>query len=335
MKGETIIKIDDLSVNFYTNQRCNKALRGVSFELKQGRILGFVGESGCGKSVSANSIMGLLPSLSRIEKGSIVYEGKKGPIHIEKLPKKGSEMRKLRGGEIAMIFQDPMTALNPVFTVGYQMNEMILTHTNMTKKEATQRSIELLKEMGVPAPEQRFYEYPHEFSGGMRQRAMIAMAMACEPKVLLADEPTTALDVTIQAQIFELMLKLRDEKNMAMMLITHDMGVIAELADDVAVMYMGNIVESGTAIDVLTKPTHPYTKALLDSIPVLGCGKSQKLEPIRGTTPDPYKRPKGCQFAPRCDFACDKCLQAMPEEFSPETGHMVRCFKSEELFNGK
>jgi oligopeptide/dipeptide ABC transporter ATP-binding protein len=322
-------------VNFYTNQRCNKALRGVSFELKKGRILGFVGESGCGKSVSANSIMGLLPSLSRIESGSIVYESENGPIHIEKLPNKGSEMRKLRGGEIAMIFQDPMTALNPVFTVGYQINEMILTHTNMTKKEATKRSIELLTEMGVPAPEERFYEYPHEFSGGMRQRAMIAMAMACEPKVLLADEPTTALDVTIQAQIFELMLKLRDEKNMAMMLITHDMGVIAELADDVAVMYMGNIVESGTAIDVLTKPTHPYTKALLDSIPVLGCGKSQTLEPIRGTTPDPYKRPKGCQFAPRCDFAGEKCLQTMPDEFFPENEHMVRCFKSEELFNGK
>lgn len=335
MKGETILKIDNLDVNFYTNQRCNKALRGVSFELKKGRILGFVGESGCGKSVSANSIMGLLPDLSRIESGSIVYESKDGPVHIEKLPKKGPEMRALRGGEIAMIFQDPMTALNPVFTVGYQMNEMILTHTKMSKKEATQRSIELLKEMGVPSPEQRFYEYPHEFSGGMRQRAMIAMAMACEPKVLLADEPTTALDVTIQAQIFELMLKLRDEKNMAMMLITHDMGVIAELADDVAVMYMGNIVESGLAIDVLTKPTHPYTKALLDSIPILGCGKKQQLEPIRGTTPDPYKRPKGSQFAPRCDFAIEICMNSMPEEEYPEANHMVRCYKCKELFNGK
>ena len=335
MKGDTIVKIDNLNVNFYTNQRCNKALRGVSFELKKGRILGFVGESGCGKSVSANSIMGLLPDLSRIEEGSIVYESESGPINIEKLSKKGPEMRKLRGSEIAMIFQDPMTALNPVFTVGYQLNEMLLTHTNMNKKEATKRSIELLKEMGVPAPEERFYEYPHEFSGGMRQRAMIAMAMACEPKVLLADEPTTALDVTIQAQIFELMLKLRDEKNMAMMLITHDMGVIAELADDVAVMYMGNIVESGTAIDVLTKPTHPYTKALLDSIPVLGRGKSQKLEPIKGSTPDPYNRPKGCQFAPRCEIACQKCLESMPEELIIEDGHMVRCFRAEEIFNGK
>ena len=335
MKGDTIVKIDNLNVNFYTNQRCNKALRGVSFELKKGSILGFVGESGCGKSVSANSIMGLLPDLSRIEEGSIVYESESGPINIEKLSKKGPEMRKLRGSEIAMIFQDPMTALNPVFTVGYQLNEMLLTHTNMNKKEATKRSIELLKEMGVPAPEERFYEYPHEFSGGMRQRAMIAMAMACEPKVLLADEPTTALDVTIQAQIFELMLKLRDEKNMAMMLITHDMGVIAELADDVAVMYMGNIVESGTAIDVLTKPTHPYTKALLDSIPVLGRGKSQKLEPIKGSTPDPYNRPKGCQFAPRCEIACQKCLESMPEELIIEDGHMVRCFRAEEIFNGK
>lgn len=335
MKGDTIIKIDNLNVNFYTNQRCNKALRGVSFELKKGRILGFVGESGCGKSVSANSIMGLLPDLSRIENGSIVYESEKGPIHIENLLKKGPKMRDLRGSEIAMIFQDPMTALNPVFTVGYQLSEMLLTHTNMSKKQAKQKSIDLLKEMGVPAPDERFYEYPHEFSGGMRQRAMIAMAMACEPKVLIADEPTTALDVTIQAQIFELMLKLRDEKNMAMMLITHDMGVIAELADDVAVMYMGNIVESGTAIDVLTKPTHPYTKALLDSIPVLGRGKSQILDPIKGSTPDPYDRPKGCQFAPRCDFACEKCFNKMPDESLIEENHIVRCYKAEEIFNGK
>ncbi|MGH4036240.1 MAG: ABC transporter ATP-binding protein [Sphaerochaeta sp.] len=335
MKGDTIIEVKDLSVNFYTNLRCNKALRNVSFNLKKGRILGFVGESGCGKSVTANSIMRLLPELSRIENGSITFNRDKGPIRIDKLPKNGSEIRKLRGSDIAMIFQDPMTALNPVFTVGYQLNEMLLTHTDMSKKEATKKSIELLADMGVPAPEERFYEYPHEYSGGMRQRAMIAMAMACEPKVLLADEPTTALDVTIQAQIFELMLKLRDEKQMAMMLITHDMGVIAEMADDVVVMYMGNVVESGDAVEVLTNPIHPYTKALLDSIPVLGRGKNQKLEPIKGSTPDPFDRPKGCQFAPRCDYATQICLEEMPKEVLFNKDHKVCCFRCKEFNNGK
>ena len=324
---DTVVKVDDLYVNFYNNNRCNKVLRGVSFELKKGKILCIVGESGCGKSVTANSLMGLLPELSRIESGEIhfYYQGK--DIRIDQLKRTGKEMRSLRGSGMAMIFQDPMTALNPVFTVGYQIDEALLYHGQAkNRREADKKAVELLKYMGIPLPEQRVKEYPHQFSGGMSQRAMIAMAMSCRPKVLVADEPTTALDVTIQAQIFELMLELKDNNDTAILLITHDMGVVAELADDVAVMYMGNIVESGDARAVLTRPSHPYTKALLDSIPVLGRGKKQKLMPIKGSTPDPYDRPKGCQFAPRCPYASEECEARMPGETLIEEGHMCRCF---------
>ena len=324
---DTVVKVDDLYVNFYNNNRCNKVLRGVSFELKKGKILCIVGESGCGKSVTANSLMGLLPELSRIESGEIhfYYQGK--DIRIDQLKRTGKEMRSLRGSGMAMIFQDPMTALNPVFTVGYQIDEALLYHGQAkNRREADKKAVELLKDMGIPLPEQRVKEYPHQFSGGMSQRAMIAMAMSCRPKVLVADEPTTALDVTNQAQIFELMLELKDNNDTAILLITHDMGVVAELADDVAVMYMGNIVESGDARAVLTRPSHPYTKALLDSIPVLGRGKKQKLMPIKGSTPDPYDRPKGCQFAPRCPYASEECEARMPGETLIEEGHMCRCF---------
>lgn len=326
-KQDVVVKVDDLHVNFYNNSRCNRVLRGVSFELKKGKIMCIVGESGCGKSVTANSIMGLLPDLSRIEQGSITFNYKDQDIRIDQLNRKGKEMRKLRGEGMAMIFQDPMTALNPVFTVGSQINEALLYHGGASsKREATDKSIQLLKEMGIPLPEQRVKEYPHQFSGGMCQRAMIAMAMSCRPKVLIADEPTTALDVTIQAQIFELMLDLKENNDTAILLITHDMGVVAELADDVAVMYMGNIVESGDARTVLTNPSHPYTKALMDSIPVLGRGKSQKLEPIKGSTPDPYNRPKGCQFAPRCAYATKECEESMPPERVLDEGHICRCY---------
>ena len=208
---------------------------------------------------------------------------------------------------------------------------MIQAHTDLRKKAATKKSIGLLTDMGVPLPEQRVHEYPHQFSGGMRQRAMIAMAMACAPEILIADEPTTALDVTIQAQIFELMLELKETEHMAILLITHDMGVVAEMADDVAVMYMGNMVESGTVQQILNSPSHPYTIALLQSIPVLGHGKNQNLEPIRGMTPDPYSRPPGCQFAPRCDFATEICASRLPDESVFDTNHMVRCFHYEEI----
>jgi len=327
MSENTVLEVRDLEVNFYNNDRCNKVLRGVSFNLEKGKIMCIVGESGCGKSVTANSVMGLLPDLSRIEKGEIHFYDAGKDIRIDRLKRKGKEMREIRGNGISMIFQDPMTALNPVFTVGYQINEALLYH-NMArnKRDAKEKAIGLLKDMGIPLPEKRVDEYPYQFSGGMCQRAMIAMAMSCQPKVLIADEPTTALDVTIQAQIFELMLQLKNEKDAAILLITHDMGVVAELADNVAVMYMGNIVESGDAEAVLTRSAHPYTKALIQSIPVLGRGKKQDLQPIKGSTPDPYNRPKGCQFAPRCAYATELCQAEMPDEVEIEPGHKCRCF---------
>ncbi|MEG0452777.1 MAG: ABC transporter ATP-binding protein [Coprobacillus sp.] len=335
MENRPIITVNNLQTYFYTNQRCNKAINGVSFQINRGKTLCIVGESGCGKSVTASSIMQLLPRLSRIENGEIIYHGEKGDIHIEELERNGKEMRALRGKDIAMIFQDPMTNLNPVYTIGYQIMENILNHEKITKKEARERTLDLLKLMGIPYPEKRIDEYPHQFSGGMRQRAMIAMAMACQPKVLIADEPTTALDVTIQAQIFELMDKLKKENDTAIMLITHDMGVVSELADDVAVMYMGNIIESGSVKEVLSNPNHPYTVGLLRSIPILGKGKEQDLQPIKGSTPDSFDRPVGCQFGPRCDYFCDKCKEMPPEE-DIGNGHMVRCWRHREVKeNGK
>ncbi len=329
---ETVISVRDLKTYFYTNQRCNKAINGISMDVVKGKTLCIVGESGCGKSVTASSIMQLLPKLSRIEEGEIIYHSEeRGDIGIHELDKNGKAMRSLRGKDIAMIFQDPMTALNPVYTVGSQISEMIRTHKKISRKAAREKTLQLLKDMGIPYPEKRIDEYPHQYSGGMRQRAMIAMAMSCDPKVLIADEPTTALDVTIQAQIFELMDKLKKEFNTAIMLITHDMGVVCELADNVAVMYMGNIIESGTAREVLKKPGHPYTKALLKSIPILGKGAGQDINPIKGSTPDPFNRPKGCQFAPRCDYASEECSYAMPEENQVGGTHMVRCIKCQEV----
>lgn len=326
MSGESVISVKNIKTYFYSNNRCNKAVNGVSFEVKRGRTLCVVGESGCGKSVTASSIMQLLPKLSRIEEGEIIYHSEdRGDIAIHTLKRNGKEMRQLRGKDIAMIFQDPMTALNPVYKVGWQIMENIRQHENVSKKEARERTLNLLTQMGIPEPEKRIDQYPHEYSGGMRQRAMIAMAMSCNPKVLLADEPTTALDVTIQAQIFELMEELKEKNNTAVVLITHDMGVVSEMADDVLVMYMGNVIESGTAREVLKNPKHPYTQALLASIPILGKGKEQEIKPIRGMTPNPYNRPKGCQFEPRCDFACEKCKESMPEEEIVDGTHMVRC----------
>jgi len=332
-KNDVIISVKNLKTYFYTNQRCNKAINGVSMDIKRGKTLCIVGESGCGKSVTATSVMQLLPKLSRIEEGEITYYSgdERGDIRIDQLDRNGKEMRALRGKDIAMIFQDPMTALNPVYTIGWQIVEMIRSHEKISKKEAKERGLKLLTDMGIPNPQKRIDQYPHEFSGGMRQRAMIAMAMSCNPKVLIADEPTTALDVTIQAQIFELMDHLKKEYNTAIMMITHDMGVVCELADDVAVMYMGNIIESGTAREVLGTPAHPYTRALLKSIPVLGKGGDQDINPIKGSTPDPFHRPSGCQFAPRCDYACAECDKCMPDEVVMEGTHMVRCARYQEV----
>ena len=332
MSGESVISVRNIKTYFYSGNRCNKAVNGVSFEIRRGRTLCVVGESGCGKSVTASSIMQLLPRLSRIEEGEVVYHKEDHTdVVLSKLKKNGKEMRSFRGKDIAMIFQDPMTALNPVFRVGWQIMENIRYHEKISKAEARKRTLALLKQMGIPEPEKRIDQYPHEYSGGMRQRAMIAMAMSCMPRVLLADEPTTALDVTIQAQIFELMNKLKKEYNTAIMLITHDMGVVSEMADDVIVMYMGNVVESGTAREVLKNPVHPYTRALLASIPIMGKGKKQQLQPIRGMTPNPYNRPKGCQFVPRCDYACEKCRECMPDETALDGSHMVRCHCHKEV----
>ncbi|HIT35445.1 MAG TPA: ABC transporter ATP-binding protein [Candidatus Faecousia intestinavium] len=330
---DVVLSVKDLHVYFYTNQRCNKVLRGISFDIRRGRTLCVVGESGCGKSVTANSILRLLPDLSRIESGSITYYKEDGTeIRLDQLEKNGKQMRKLRGEDIAIIFQDPMTALNPVFTVGYQIEEMLREHKkDMTNAEYKMAAIEDLADMGIPSPEIRYGEYPHQFSGGMRQRSMIAMGMSCNPKILLADEPTTALDVTISAQIFDLMNNLKKEHNTAIMMITHNMGVVAEMADEVAVMYMGNIVEYGPVEQIFTNPAHPYTKALLQSIPVLGKGKNQQLEPIRGSTPDPFNRPKGCQFCPRCDYACQRCEEEMPPEEWVSESHYTRCFNYKEV----
>jgi len=330
MSLDKILSVRNLKTYFYTNNQCTKAVNGVSFDVKKGKTLCIVGESGCGKSVTAYSIMQLLPKLSRIEEGEIIYHSTNGDIRIDQLSRNGKKMRSLRGEDIAMIFQDPMTALNPVYSIGFQIGENLKYHTRLSNEEIKSKSIELLREMDIPIPDQRVLEFPHQFSGGMRQRAMIAMAMACSPKILIADEPTTALDVTIQAQIFELMDKLKQDHETAIILITHDMGVVAELADDVVVMYMGNIVESGSIEEVLRSPAHPYTKALLNSIPVLGRGKNQEIKPIRGSTPDPLNRPKGCQFMPRCDFSDDKCL-TMPLAVELSETHTTRCWYSDKI----
>ena len=327
---DTVIAVEGLKTYFYNDKRCNKAVDDVSFSISRGKTLCLVGESGCGKSVTASSIMQLLPELSRIEQGTITYCSDKGEIRIDQLSRNGADMRAIRGADISMIFQDPMKSLNPVYTVGFQIAENLKYHTKMTARAIRKLVVDLLRRVGIPLAEERAKQYPHEFSGGMRQRAMIAMAMACNPKLLIADEPTTALDVTIQAQIFETMESLKSEYGMAILLITHDMGVVAELADEVAVMYMGKIVEGGTVDEVLRHPRHPYTKALLASIPVLGRGRGQAIAPIRGSTPDTYDRPPGCQFAPRCDFAEDRCNAMPQEEFCTQT-HRVRCWRHNEV----
>ena len=295
-----------------------------------GGTLCVVGESGCGKSVTANSILRLLPELSRIESGSITYYKEDGSeVRLDQLEKNGKEMRALRGQDIAIIFQDPMTALNPVFTVGYQIEEMLREHKKgLTKAQYKEEAIEDLADMGIPAPEIRYGEYPHQFSGGMRQRSMIAMGMSCEPKILLADEPTTALDVTISAQIFDLMNELKEKHGTAIMMITHNMGVVAEMADEVAVMYMGNIVEYGKAEDIFTNPTHPYTQALLSAIPVADVTHKKKRIPLQGDVPSPANPPSGCTFHPRCPQCCEKCKQERPvlEEYIIDgVSHFAAC----------
>lgn len=326
MDNNVILRVKDLQAKFKVGKRMVHAVNDVSFELKKGSTLGIVGESGCGKSVTAHSIMQLLPKAGKITHGTIEYFSEEQPIEITSYKRNSREIREIRGQDISMIFQDPMSALNPVYTIGRQIAENLRQHEKLGKTEQRQRVIEMLKELGIPEPERRYDEYPHQFSGGMRQRVMIGIAMICNPNILIADEPTTALDVTIQAQILDLMKRVQKDYGTSVILITHNMGIVAEACDDVAVMYMGRVVEFGTLEQVFENPLHPYTRALLKSVPVLGIGKEKKLESIRGTTPDASNEFTSCEFADRCDCAMDVCRQKLPKDRMMEAGHRVRCF---------
>lgn len=314
-----LLSVRDLKTSFFTHVGEVKAVRGISFDVNEGEVLGIVGESGSGKSVTSLSIMGLLQYPGRVVDGEILLNGE------DILTYSKDQMRKVRGKEIAMIFQDPMTSLNPVYTIGNQVMEMILEHEKMTKREARARAIEMLKLVGIPAAEKRIDSYPHEFSGGMRQRVMIALALSCNPKLLIADEPTTALDVTIQAQILNLIKKLNKQFGMTTMLITHDLGVVATVCDKVAVMYGGLIMEYGTVDEIFYHPRHPYTMGLLGSIPHMDGGEKRRLIPIDGTPPDLINPPKGCPFSTRCKYCMNVCTREQPPYFA-EDKHRTMCW---------
>jgi oligopeptide/dipeptide ABC transporter ATP-binding protein len=315
-----LLKVKDLQTSFFTPEGEVRAIDGVSFEIGEGKTLGLVGESGCGKSVTSLSIMRLIASPpGKIVGGEILYRGR------DLLKLKNEEMRKIRGNEISMIFQEPMTSLNPVFTVGNQIGEAIRLHQGLGKKETRQKTIDMLRLVKIADPESRVDAYPHQLSGGMRQRVMIAMALSCNPSLLIADEPTTALDVTIQAQILELMKELQQKMGMALLLITHDLGVVAEQADEVAIMYGGKIVERASARAIFTKPFHPYTVGLLNSLPGTGRQKKKRLDAIPGVVPNPLHLPSGCRFRDRCPRAADLCAQVEPELIEKEPGHPVAC----------
>ena len=314
-----LLSVRDLKTSFFTHVGEVKAVRGISFDVNEGEVLGIVGESGSGKSVTSLSIMGLLQYPGRVVDGEILLNGE------DILTYSKDQMRKVRGKEIAMIFQDPMTSLNPVYTIGNQVMEMILEHEKMTKREARARAIEMLKLVGIPAAEKRIDSYPHEFSGGMRQRVMIALALSCNPKLLIADEPTTALDVTIQAQILNLIKKLNKQFGMTTMLITHDLGVVATVCDKVAVMYGGLIMEYGTVDEIFYHPRHPYTMGLLGSIPHVDGGEKRRLIPIDGTPPDLINPPKGCPFSTRCKYCMNICTREQPPYYA-EDKHRTMCW---------
>ncbi len=319
-----VLGVKDLKTYFFTEDGVVKAVDGVDFEVYQGETLGLVGESGCGKSVTAFSIMRLLDYPGKIVGGEIIFKGE------NLLTKNDAEMRKIRGKEIAMIFQEPMTALNPVLTVGFQISEALMMHFKISKEEAIKKSVELLKKVGIPMPEQRVDEYSHQLSGGMRQRAMIAMAMSCDPVLLIADEPTTALDVTIQAQILDLMRSLLRGLNGSLIMITHDLGVIAEIADRIAIMYAGKIVEYANKRTIFYSPSHPYTFGLLTSIPRLDLD-IKRLDVIPGIVPNPLHFPSGCKFNPRCRFVTNKCRKEEPPLTKVEEGHLVRCWNVDKV----
>ncbi|MBW1699556.1 MAG: ABC transporter ATP-binding protein [Deltaproteobacteria bacterium] len=325
--AKPLLEVKNLKTYFYTWDGVVRAVDGIDFVIEPEKTLGVVGESGCGKSVTAQSIMGLIEMPpGKIEAGEILYYRNGDVVDLAKLDPKGREMRSIRGNEIAMIFQEPMTSLNPAFTIGNQIIEAIILHQNLTKKEAQDRAVEMLEAVGIPSPKHRLKEYPHQLSGGMRQRAMIAMALSCNPALLIADEPTTALDVTIQAQVLDLMNELRREYNTAIKFITHDLGVIAAMADDVIVMYLGKIVESASVREIFHDPIHPYTRGLMQSIPSLARRGKQKLVPIEGVVPDPFEVPRGCGFEPRCPHAESICKTKIPPLKEIKTGHSAACW---------
>ena len=314
-----LLEVNNLHTSFFTPAGEVRAVNGVSFQLERGKVLGIVGESGSGKSVTAYSIMQILASTGRIVEGSIKLDGQELVNAGEKV------MKQVRGNKISIIFQDPMTSLNPTYTIGHQLMEAITLHTDRSKKQAWDRAVEMLRLVNVNEPEKRMKQYPFEFSGGMRQRVMIAMALACEPDILIADEPTTALDVTIQAQILELMKSLQEELGMAIIMITHDLGVVAQLCDEVIVMYAGSICEQGTAEEIFYNPRHEYTKGLMRSIPTADTAGT-RLQPITGTPIDLLNMPKGCPFAPRCDNAMKICLTRRCERMKINDDHMAACW---------
>ena len=315
-----LLSVRDLTVRFWTGRGIVHAVNGISFDVAPGDTLGIVGESGCGKSVTALAILGILPRAGRITQGSVQLGGR------ELVGLSDSEMRRIRGKDIAMIFQDPMTSLNPVLTIGRQIRESLQTHLDLTKKEAENRVVELLDQVGIPGAKARARDYPHQFSGGMRQRAMIAMALSCRPKVLIADEPTTALDVTIQAQILDLLRDLVAQEDAALVMITHDLGVVAGMCDRVNVMYAGMFAETGDASLLFAQPRHPYTLGLLQSVPRLDAARKQRLEPIEGAPRDMLVPPHACPFAPRCRYEVAESRQEVPQLVEVEPGHSVACF---------
>ncbi len=321
-----LIEVRNLKTNFYTEAGVVHAVNGVDFTISREKTLGVVGESGCGKSVTAFSIMRLVPYPGRIASGEILFHRNGGTIDLTQLDPSGPEIRSIRGNEIAMIFQEPMTSLNPVYTIGNQIMESIMLHQGLSRMEARDKAVEMLASVGISSPESRIKEYPYELSGGMRQRAMIAMALSCNPSLLIADEPTTALDVTIQAQVLNLMNKLRVEFKAAILFITHDLGVIAHMADDVVVMYLGRIVERAPVDDIFHQSKHPYTVGLMHSIPSLTSTKEKRLIPIEGVVPDILQVGEGCGFASRCPEKIKQCVHLNPplEEVAP--GHYAACW---------
>ncbi|MDA0709142.1 MAG: ABC transporter ATP-binding protein [bacterium] len=324
---DSVLSIRGLRTHFFLDEGIVRAVDGVDLDIPRGKTIGIVGESGCGKSVTAFSSLRLVSQPGRIVSGDIVLHREDGPVVLTDLEEEGDQIRAIRGKEIAMIFQEPMTSLSPVHTVGFQIVEAVVLHTEMKGKAAQDHAVRMLDRVGIPDPARRFGQYPHQLSGGMRQRVMIAMALSCQPSLLIADEPTTALDVTIQAQILELMRDLQTEFGMSIMLITHDLGVVAEVADEVAVMYMGRIVEQASTQEIFEHPKHPYTRALMQSIPGMGAARKTRLKTIRGSVPDPFTQISGCPFHPRCEEALPGVCDAggRPELINLAADHQVAC----------